>query len=87
MVTVERHLCVGNNVLFLRSLSLITLERYDVCAGFPADMFVMEKIGSFSITYKDVNFCHYIDLDLLWEVQRNSNSGGPRQRVSTKSVA
>ena len=45
MVTVERHLCVGNNLLFLHFLSLITLERYDVCAGFPADIFVTEKIA------------------------------------------
>ena len=45
MVTVERHLCVGNNLLFLHFLSLITLERYDVCGGFPADIFVLEKIG------------------------------------------
>ena len=31
--------------LFLHFLSLITLERYDVCAGFPADIFVLEKIS------------------------------------------
>ena len=43
MVTVERHICVGTNLLFLHLLSLITLERYDVCAGFPADIFVFGK--------------------------------------------
>ena len=45
IVTVERHLCVGNNLLFLHFLSLITLERYDVRAGFRAVIFVLEKIG------------------------------------------
>ena len=45
LVTVESHLCVGNNILFLQSLSLITLQRYDVYTGFPADIYVMEKIG------------------------------------------
>ena len=48
LVTVESHLCVGNNILFLHSLSLITLitlQSYKVYTGFPADIFVMEKIG------------------------------------------
>ena len=45
LVTVESHLCVGNNILFLHSLSLITLQSYDVYTGFPVDIYVMEKIG------------------------------------------
>ena len=45
LVTVESHLCVGNNILFLHSLSLITLQCYDVYTAFPAYIFVMEKIG------------------------------------------
>ena len=44
MVTVETHLGVGNNILFLYSISLTTLQHYDVGAGFPADIFSMEKI-------------------------------------------
>ena len=41
-----KDICGGNNLLFLHSLSFITLERYDVCAGFRADIFVMETIDN-----------------------------------------
>ena len=40
-----KDICGGNNLLFAHSLSFITLEHYDVFAGFPADIFVLEKIG------------------------------------------
>ena len=40
-----KDICGGNNLLFLRSLSLTTLQHYDIRAGFPADLFVLEKIG------------------------------------------
>ena len=45
LVTVESHVCVGNNILFLHSLPLITPQGYDVYTGFPAYIYVMEKIG------------------------------------------
>ena len=45
LVTVESHLCVGNNILFLQSPSLFTLQGYDVYTGFAGDIYVMEKIG------------------------------------------
>ena len=37
--------CGGNNLPFLHSLSLTTLQHYDLRAGFPGDIFLMEKIG------------------------------------------
>ena len=43
MVSVHRHLYGGNNLLFVYSLPLTTLQRYYIYAVFPADTFVMEK--------------------------------------------
>ena len=40
-----KDICGGNNLLFLHSLSLTTLQHYDLHSGFPADIFLMEKIG------------------------------------------
>ena len=40
-----KDICGGNNLLFLHSLSFTTPQHYDVRAGFPADIFLMEKIG------------------------------------------
>ena len=50
MVSVYRYLYVGNNLLFVHSHYLTTLQRYDICAVFPADIFVMGKLAKFSIT-------------------------------------
>ena len=46
-----------------------------------------KRLATFSIAYKDVDICHYIDVDLLRETQRNPNSEAPQHRVSTESVA
>ena len=40
-----------------------------------------KRLATFSITHKVFDCCHYIDLDLLSETQRNPNSEGPRQTV------
>ena len=40
-----KDICGGNNLLFLHSLSFTTLQHYYVCAGFLADILLMEKIG------------------------------------------
>ena len=45
MVSVHRHLYGGKNLLFVYSLPLTTLQRHNICAIFPADIFVMEKSG------------------------------------------
>ena len=45
MVSVHRHQYGGNNLLFVYSLPLTTLQLYDICAIFPANIFVMEKGG------------------------------------------
>ena len=46
-----------------------------------------KRLATFSIAYKDVDICHYIDVDLLRETQGNPNSEAPQQKVSTESVA
>ena len=50
MVSVHTHLYGGNNLLFVYSLALMTLQRYDICAVFPADLFAMGKLANFSIS-------------------------------------
>ena len=50
MVSVYRYLYVGNSLLFFHSLPLMTLQRYDICAVFPADLFAMGKVAKFFIS-------------------------------------
>ena len=49
MVSVHTHLYGGNNLFFVYSLPLTTLQRYYICAAFPANIFLIEK--SFQILY------------------------------------
>ena len=50
MVSVHTHLYVGNNLLSVHSLPFTTLQRYDIYAVFPADLFAMGKLAKFSIS-------------------------------------
>ena len=75
MVTVE-DICGGNNLLFLHSLSLTTLQHYDLRSGFPADLFNGKDWPPSPSLIKLLTFAT-IDLDLLRETQRE----GPGQRV------
>ena len=55
--------------------------------GHPADIFLIgTNLATFyAAVMKVVDCCHYIDLDLLWETQRNPNSEGPGQRLYVKT--
>ena len=80
MVSVRRHLYVGNNLLLVHSLPLTTLQCYDKCEVFPADIFVMEKVAKFSITEKVAETLHYIKLGLLLETHLKPTYEAPPQR-------
>ena len=57
---------------------MITIESYDICAVFPADIFVMRKPVKLSITYKIAQTSHYINLGPLLETHWKASYEAPR---------